>query len=192
VPRRGRDPRVDQFDEQRVEEERVASGVLVDRGDEGGLRRTGEAARDDVRDRLCPEWRGLQAHAARLGEDGVERARGRPRVVARGDHERDRRILEPRGEVREELQRGLVGPLGVVDRHQHRPRGRDVGEQPVEAVAHGVGVGVLRTLRGEPEGRRGMAGRARQQGGALGGRGPRHLPLEEAADHPERDIVLEL
>ena len=104
--------------------------------------------------------------------------------------------------MREKAQRGLVGPVDVVDGHEHRAGGGEVGEQPVEAVAQRIGVGLLAGLpgevrplaglRGEAEGRGRMTGRAREQGGALLGARARHRRLEQSPGDSECDVALEL
>jgi hypothetical protein len=144
---------------------------------------------------LVAERRGAQRLRERVGDElGEDRAQ---RLVARAraDDDEDRQVLEPAHEEREEPQRRLVRPVGVVDRHEHGLLARDVRGQPVQAVEHRER-GVLRA-------------RVQHRGGVLEHRpresrrpGQPRLPpllvrlvehrLEELAHDPEREAALEL
>ena len=107
-----------------------------------------------------------------------------------GDEHADRQVVQAPREVGEEAQRGVVGPVGVVDPEQERSALREVGRQPVQPVRDAEpevrDAGVERLERRRRE--RGCAGK---QALALPFPGGGERALEELADHAVREIVLE-
>lgn len=109
--------------------------------------------------------------------------------------DRHGQILDPVGQIGEELGRGRIGPVEVIDADDQRVLGRQVGHQPVEPVQHGEGPG---GYRGSGAGHRrgceqwhGQVGGTRQQlpaslEGAAG-----EEALEQLADHPVGKVPLE-
>ena len=111
------------------DEEGVAGGRVVDRGDERGVGgRAGEGGDRGLAQGARGEGRGFGGD--RLEDRAVL---GRERR-ARSDQQRHRQLAHPPREVGEEAQAGNVGPLGVVDGQEQRLRGREVRDQPVEPV----------------------------------------------------------
>ena len=55
-------------------------------------------------------------------------------VGAGTDEHRDSVALQSARQVRQKPQRGLIGPLRVVDRHQHRRLSGQIGNHPIQAV----------------------------------------------------------
>ncbi len=76
----------------------------------------------------------------RLGRSATS-ADARRRRLARPqrDHQRQRQPLEPRREVGQPPQRGLVRPVRVIDGDEQRSAGGEIGGQPVQAVQDGEG-----------------------------------------------------
>ena len=107
-------------------------------------------------DAVEPERRRLDPRRRRVLADLRERTLLRG---AGSDQQRDRERLHPPGDVREEAQRGLVGPVRVVDHEQHRCLLGKVGDQPVEAVEN-PDRGRLERLRDVEQDRSGQPGRA--------------------------------
>jgi hypothetical protein len=108
-----------------------------------------------------------------------------------GDEQRQRQPLQPRREVGQPAQRGLIGPVGVVDRDQQRSARRQVGREPVQPVQdgeRGVVVGRLRRLP-QQQRPRGDRGPVQQRVGILR---RRHAALEELPDDAEREARFEL
>ena len=68
---------------------------------------------------------------------------GLVRAVAHREQQRDRQVLDAGGQVGEPAQRRRVGPVRVVHREHQRLPGREVGDQPVQAVHGGVADVVL-------------------------------------------------
>ena len=56
--------------------------------------------------------------------------------LAHGKHQQHREPIQPAGQVRDEPQRRLIGPVQVIDRQQQRRLLRDTHGQPVQAVQH--------------------------------------------------------
>ena len=63
---------------------------------------------------------------------------GLVRAVAHREQQRDRQVHDAGGQVGEPAQRRRVGPVRVVHREHQRLPGREVGDQPVQAVHGGV------------------------------------------------------
>ena len=107
-------------------------------------------------DAFEPERRRLDPRRRRVLADHRECAllRGAGR-----DEQRDRERLHAPSDVREEAQRGLVGPVRVVDHEQHRRVLGKVGDQPVEAVEN-PDRGRLERFRDVEQDRSGQPGRA--------------------------------
>jgi hypothetical protein len=112
----------------------------------------------------------------------------------RRHHEQQREPFDAPRQEAEELQRGLIRPLEVVDREHERAVARQRGRQPEEAVDRGVAVrlgGVgrhLLTAQHRPRQPRG----AREQLVALRIRELEHHGIQELASNAERDVFLEL
>ncbi len=108
-----------------LDEERVAARLGVDRGDGAGRR----VAADQLRDLALVH--AVQAHARQLApalELGEQLRQRVPRLqlgVAERADDQDRPELLLLGDVAGEQQRGPVGPVEVVDDHQHRPVRRE-------------------------------------------------------------------
>ena len=122
-------PVIDEHREHLFDVERVAAGGLddallghvVDRG-------IAQQVRDDLAalgrgqrlERHAPPWRGIAAIPVGMV---LEQFRAR-----RADD--DDRCLDRIGEVRDEVEEGLLGPMEVVDDDDQRPAGRDRLDQP--------------------------------------------------------------
>jgi len=124
------------------------------------------------------------------GERVVEQRRDRGPVAvelvgAGGQHQQDGEAVEPPGEVAEEAQRRLVGPVHVVD-GQHE--GRAVGQVDGEPVQP-VGARPRDDLAGPRHHRGGERGRAGQQ---LVPPGLRERDGEQLPDQPVRRVLLQL
>jgi len=134
--------------------------------------------------------RGERGGPQHRGERVVEQRPDRGPVAARlpgagGQHQQHREAVEPPGEVAQEAQRRLVGPVHVVDgEHQRRAVGQVDGE-PVQAVR----AAAYRDLPGPRHDRCGERGRARQQllRTVLGERG-----REQLSDQPVGRALLQL
>ena len=99
------------------------------------------APRDRAADRSGAEPARLEHLDRRVVGEVVEHRLPLPRLGrAGGGDEADREAVEPLREVGEPAQRGQVGPVDVVDEHQQRPLGGEVGRQPVEPVQRRAGV----------------------------------------------------
>ena len=119
-----------------LDEEGVALGLVVQRGQEAVVR--GPAAeRGDERAGLAhvePSERELlqRAFAAQSGEQAGERLVGL-RVAHRGHEQHPLRRGRPH-EVADELERGVVGPVQIVEHHEQRRRAGDLGQQRGQRV----------------------------------------------------------
>ena len=83
--------------------------------------------------------------------------RGRQLLVAEGQHQQRRQVREPAGDVPEDVQRGVVGPVQVFDdQHGGPPRGQ---------LGHGRAGHRVRLIAGERRGERaaGFRGRLEQR-----------------------------
>ena len=180
-----------QIVEQRAQQEGVAAGRLVAGGRDLGHPVAREPARHELARRGLAQRRRPDQRRGRFGFDLEQRLAIGSRVGAPDpeDH-RQRRAVDPRAQVREPAQRGVVAPVRVVDdQHQRRALGHVDGE-PVEPVhgrerlqiAHG-GVAERRARR---------LGRAAQQPLALGLRLTVEPVLEQLAHHAPRVVLLEL
>ncbi len=116
-----------------LEEERVARGLLVERGRElvGA-----EPAAHELRDvaRLEPGERDalVEPLAAEVAERGGERMGARELALAVGADDEQRGGPRRADEVREEQQRALVGPVEVVEREHGRRAGAQRGVDGLE------------------------------------------------------------
>ena len=153
------------------EQERVAARGVVARARERLV--DGPVLPQQSPDAVEPERRRLDPRRGRVLADRREctllRGAGR-------DQQRDRERLHAPGDVREEAQRGLVGPVRVVDHEQHRCLLGKVGDQPVEAVEN-PDRGGLERLRDVEQDRSGQPGRSPQEPLTIGLRpdaGSRH------------------
>ena len=187
------------------EQERQAPG-LVDQPPDVDPRAR-QARRVEQRRRL------LGAEGARAGELGVPAPLGgvqrgaqplrRPRVAFPGEHRQERQLGEPPDEEGQQLRRGVVGPVDVVD--HDGAGGAGSAERAGEGVADRVVEAGLRARRVERLGRGqiGAAGRehrheARQLDevvrrdplGEIGAEGRR--AAQQLGDEPEREARLAL
>ena len=109
-------------------------GGQVQAGQRGGLTERRGAAEDRQR-------AGQPPGPGAFGPDPAQhrlRELGLVRAVAYREQQRDRQVLDADGQVGEPAQRRRVGPVRVVHREHQRLPGRQVGDQPVQAVHGGV------------------------------------------------------
>ena len=175
--------------EQLDDEERVATARRRARRDELVVRRGAHPVADERADRRFAQRLRAQHAALRVGQHGVDQVAGRR--GSHGQHHQRRRPSEAGSEVGEEPQRRRVRPLGIVDREQQRATPCEVRRQPVQAVEDAeerVRAGRERRARE----RRREGRRPREQLGSLRLARPRQRRLEQLADDPEREVVLEL
>ena len=161
---------------QRVEEERVAAAALVDRVP--ARRRDARQERLGVRPRERPE-RDPPAAAQRAHE----RFRGLTGPQAEHDGERRR---APR-EVRDQLDRGAVGPVGVVEHEQRLAGVGEPLEQASRRLEQAVALAAQARHEGAGEHRGELAVAAAEPPHALGAQG-----REGVGEERERDAGLEL
>ena len=130
----------------------------------------------------------------RRGAHGQQRSTHHCRVALTQGHQNPRRqSLQPRRQVSQPAQRGLISPMRVIDGDQERPAGGQVYYQPVQAVQHRKPT-VTSRRHGE------LAGQQRPDRGRRPGQQrltltlprSRHAPLEQLAHHPERETRLQL
>ena len=139
------------------------------------------------------QQRGVHDHRC-LGPQRRQRRAGRRRLVgAQRDQQRQLQPLQPRREVGQPPQRGLVCPVRVIDGDQHRSSGRKVGGEPVQAVQDGKRrvVGRRRCRLAEQQ-RPHRGSGSGEQCFALWGFGAREPPLEQLAHDAEGEVRLEL
>ena len=133
----------------------------------------------------------LQPPHADTGDRKPPRGAGLARSGrATGRQERDRKPVDPAGEIREPAPRRRVAPVQVVGHQQDGPFLGDGGEQPVEAVDHRRAVGLA--LARVAEDRAGRTRGARQP--ALPGRcrGLAQHGVEQLPHEPEAELALDL
>ena len=154
---------------------------------------------DEAPDRAGRERRRAQHARERIGEQEREQRRGGALGLrARGHHERERQLLQPRQQEGQEAQGGRVGPVRVVDGEHERAVAAEVRAQPVEAVQHGerrVGGRHLLPVRArarQPQQPPGHAGRPLEQVVAGAGRDLGQGRLEQLAHDAEGEVALEL
>ena len=160
-----------------LDEERVALGLGVQRGDELGRGRLGPERGHQLADLRLREaaQRHLGEHrlAPQRGDDGRERVVVGELAGAVGAEEHRAPRLRRADQVADELQRRAVGPLQVVEHEQQRGAGRDLrqqrGERVEQAMALGAAFGAAHRRRA---GRRAELG---QQRGEVGGARPEPL-----------------
>ena len=140
----------------------------------------------------CDSGGGRSRDVVRPGveQDGVPAGLGR----ACREQREQREVVEARRQERDQVQRPLVRPVGVVDDEQE---GRGLGErrdQPVERVDElGAGVAARGRCGRLAEDERGAALRgARQQARALAGGGGPQARFEQLSRDAERELALEL
>ena len=136
---------VGQRHQELVNVERVAVRDLDAGLDHGGIGTLAERSAGQLLHGLEAEPRqALEPHLGMTG-DAVERLGGLAADRwAAGHHERDRQLVEPVQDIEDELERGDVAPVEVVDREHRRPRlsrARHHREQP---VGHREIAGVVR------------------------------------------------
>ncbi len=193
---RGRDALLRERRQQLGEQERVAAGRVVARGDEGGLGPRRARLDQPPRGRLAQRGQAQDPRRRLGGELGEERPVDGAQARPVGDDDRDRQVGDARPEVDDEPQRELVGPVGVVDDEGERRALGEVGGQPVQAVEERVRRARVRprSVRGriEAEELGGEARAALEQPPALGGAGRADARLEQLAGDAERELALEL
>ncbi|CAA9565886.1 MAG: hypothetical protein AVDCRST_MAG49-3046 [uncultured Thermomicrobiales bacterium] len=166
--------------------ERVAAGEPIE------SRRVDRAAGGEGAHGRLGQRRQRQPAAGRRGgevaQDDPERVLGPDLVVAVGDDQQRADPAQPPAEEAEQVERGLVGPVGVLDHRQRRGQpGAELGQgRPEDPVARRVlgqqpvepGAGRRRDVAQRPERRR------RREGVARPHQHPRPPPrrLAEAAD----------
>jgi len=114
---------------------------------------------------------------------------------SRAGEQREWQAFEPAGEVEQPAQRGLVGPVQVVDDKQRRVPKSEVGSEPVEAVQHRerrFRAPARRVRRSRGEQRRAQRSRTCKQVGADILRRSSEGGLEELANDPKGKLALEL
>ena len=122
---------------QLLDEERVAAGRGVTGARELLVDRVAADLPQPARDALRPQRRGLETAAPDVRADLRQRrspAAARILVAPRADHDRDPQRVDAAGEVGEEAQRRLVGPVRVVDDERDRRLVGEVRDEPVEPV----------------------------------------------------------
>jgi hypothetical protein len=129
--------------EKLTEEEGVSAGGRPAGGREFRLGPLAEhRSHERLRARLG-ERLGMQDLGNRVGHQ-VEQRGGAVALFgarrARSDHEKDRKLLDPAGEVGEEAQRRYIGPVRVVDGEEERAAPGQVHRQPVEPMEDREGV----------------------------------------------------
>ena len=121
-----------------LDEERDAPGAVVERAGQPSGRGGAEHAPGELRrplrgERLERQLR-QQVVAAQVVAEPPERVRARDLVRAvAADHEH-RQFAQRAGEGRQQLERGIVGPLEVVEQHDRRPLGRDRGQPATDRL----------------------------------------------------------
>jgi hypothetical protein len=121
--------------QQLLDEERVALAARVQARDElrfGGAAEDPRHLRRELRRRERLELDALNQLAALLfGQERAQRMAAMELVAAIGAHDQQALVVQPTQQRRQELERGTVGPVQVLDGEQH---GR-LGGQPVEQRA---------------------------------------------------------
>jgi hypothetical protein len=150
-----------------------------------------EAVAHERRRRLLAKRRRMDHPARRRGQHPVDQHVVGARLVrTQGDAHLRVDAVEPDEDVGEGAQRGLVGPVQVVDAEHQRRQRRHVGDEPVQPVQDGEARRLVLGLR--LEGGRGEGRRAGQQRVALArGRGGED-GLEELTHDAEGQLALEL
>ena len=131
----------------------------------------------------------------RVGRDSVERLRGLATLRRpAGHHERDRQLVEPVQDVQDELERGDVAPVQVVDREQRRARLGRARHHREQAVGHRqiAGVAGLEQRLACPRERAHAFGRLGEEGTAPGRRQLAQQRADELAGDSEGEVLLEL
>ena len=183
--------------EQRLEEERVASGCLVAGVDELGRGFGAEDLAGEERRRVAAECVRPDDARGRVVEDLddellVPALARRPRR----DEDEQREAVEPALQVGDPAEGGPVGPVQVVDRERSRAPEREVRCEPVEAVQHREGdagrIAVVFVQLAGLEERRCALGRPVEQLLAYRRCRRREQRLEELAHDAEGEVLLEL
>ena len=135
LARGGRNAGARQLTERLPDEERIAAGDAVKCGGEAVIGWRPER-------HLSQPGHGLERQAARAqeldawvrGERIQEIARGAGLALPRGHDQRERKAIEPLGQIEQPAQRRQVGPVQIVDeREDGRPCGQ-VGNEPPETM----------------------------------------------------------
>jgi hypothetical protein len=128
-----------------TEQERVAARGIVARCRELGLDRAAVRGSQEALDAGDVEGGRLEHIRPGLTAQLVEHRRNHGVLGGtRSDDQRDRQGVDATRQIRDESQRRLIGPMGVVDREQERTVIDEHGHQGVEPAQDGVG----RRLRG--------------------------------------------
>jgi len=196
----GPDPVRAQLLDQLSQQERVTAGHHVARLGEP-FRGCGPELPRQQFAHTAPAERSQGDHA--IGGDLLEAGQG-IRAVRRlchppGKREGDRQPGQPVGQVEQEPQRRLIGPVQVIHGHQNRPRRAGVHRQPVQAVHHRERRLALRlrwrradlvpeTLQRDQR----PPGRPGQQRLSLRYPGPGQKRLEQLSRHAEGKAALQL
>ena len=185
--------------QQLAHQEWEAAGRPVARCRERRRGRLAELRFDQPRDRRLRQRRRSQDAGRPVGEQRAEHAAGdRLRLGSRGDHDRERELLQPRQQEGQEPQRRGVGPVGVVDGDHERVVTGQVGAQPVQPVQYrerGVGrLGLARVGVGTREGQHPGRDpcRSLEQVGPPAGGSCGQGRLEQLARHAEGEVALQL
>ncbi len=127
--------------EQLAHLERVAAGQLEAPQAEGVVG-VPAATADERGHGSGPERRRRQDPQRRIRAEGHEQSAG-PRLAGPGrEDDRDRLVGDAADEVGQQPQRGLVGPVRVVDEQHGRRALRDAQHDPVQGMEHGEPGGV--------------------------------------------------
>ncbi len=173
--------------------ERIAAARRPGRRAQRLARRVTERGADDraggafaqqrrAHDRLRLRAQRQQRRAHRGRRSGPER-----------DEQCQRQPLQPRREVGQPAQRGLVRPVRVIDGEQQWPAGCEVGGQPVQAVQNGKRRVIGRRLTELTEEQRPYrGGRPDEQRLALVRARVGEASLEQLPNHTERKVRLKL
>jgi len=179
--------------QQLLQQERVAA-----RRDVTGTRkllraRTGKLLFDEHHRRRLAEKARAQHGADKRGLRDRGQPLARTLTDTGGVDDQDRELADAAREIRQERDRRIVGPMGVVDRDQQRLLDRQICRQPVQAVQDRAGIraGTARR-RGGRQDRRCEARGIRQPALAIAPVRRRQRALEELAYDAVRELALEL
>ncbi len=186
---------VSERDEQLVQVERIATGHVDTGLDERRVRALAERPAGELVHGVGPERHQRLDPDAGVARDPVQRVGGLSAHRGPAGHDdRDRQLVEAVQHVQDELERGDVAPVQVVDRQQRRARlgdARHHREQPVghREIAGFAGIEQILARAGE---RAHAFGRLRQEGTAARRRKVVQQSADELARGPEGEVLLEL
>ncbi len=182
---------------QLVQQEGIAAADLVARRRERAVGLLAQLGSEQRRRGRGAERARREAACEAVCRDPRQAARGARLIRAARDGEHDGQLLDARRQEADEVERGRVGPMRVVDREQQRGLLGERRGQPVEAVQDrervgdtAAGGGGRRPVR-EPERAARRIGGALEQRLPLGGVEGREMRPEQLAHEREREVALE-